>query len=162
MGVPQHSYIDKDNPTVNNECGDDLVSTRPASSGSECSSSDTEYAAVYRECDCIGDYKEVPHNMGRSQPPVFTKRPPKGKLRFSSTIVKHVERVNSGSLWDEVTADMIDHSDLPKVRSDKKKTKRKGISRTTFPKEVPVENDRDSTIHLFLGRCCAAFSTFSS
>lgn len=92
MGVPQHVDIDKDNPTVTDESGDDLVSTRPASSGSEDSSSDTDFAAVYSECDCMGDYKEVPHNMGRSQPPVFTKRPPKGKPTFSSTIVKHVER----------------------------------------------------------------------
>ena len=29
-----------------------------------------------------------------------------------------------------------------------------------FSKDVPVENDRDSTIHLFLGRCCAGFLRF--
>ena len=55
---------------------------------------------------------------------------------------------------------MIDHSDLPKVRSDKKKTKRGGVSRSKFSKEVPVENDRDSTLNLFVGRCCAAFLRF--
>ena len=67
MGVPRHVYVDKDNPSMNGESGDDLASTRPASSGGEDSCSENDFAAVYSEVDCMGDYKEVPHNMGRSQ-----------------------------------------------------------------------------------------------
>ena len=80
-----------DDHSLTGACGDDLVSTRPASSESDCSSSSEDYAVAYSESDCLGDYKEVPHNMGRCQPPIFTKRPPKSKPSFSSTIEKHVE-----------------------------------------------------------------------
>ena len=67
-------------------CGDDLVSTRPASSDSDFSSSNEDYAAVFSESDCLGDYKEIPHNLGRCQPPILTKRPPKGRPSFTKLI----------------------------------------------------------------------------
>ena len=107
-----------DTPSHSGVCGDDLVSTRPASSDSDCSSSNEDYAAVYSESDCLGDYKEIPHNMGRCQPPLFTKSPPKSKPSFSSTIEKHVECESGSSKWVCMIANMIDHSDLPKAKSE--------------------------------------------
>ena len=45
---------------------------------------------------------------------------------------------------------LIDQSDLPSVRSNQNKTKRRRTSRPIFSKEVHVENDRVSTLDMFL------------
>ena len=46
-------------------CGSDYASTRPASSGSSCQSTDEDsFAVIYNEESCDVDCEELPQSMG--------------------------------------------------------------------------------------------------
>ena len=105
----------------------------------------------------IIEYEEVPHKMGRSDMPTFVKRPAKPPVSFKATIESLAERVDESGIWDCLTLSLIDQPTYNSVLPDSAITKKKRVSRSLGSGENPVENERHSTIDLFLARGLANF-----
>ena len=113
---------------------------------------------VTQSAEVVLEYDGMPHTMGAAAIPSFLHRPLRGGVAFSS----HYERYNEidgleADQWEYLTLPTIGNSFASRVKYNEKKTKRKKLTRTIVSNEIPVENDRTSTIAMFPSRVFANF-----